>query len=251
MTRIAGFLVLTTLASACNNSKQPATEANVDDPTAEAPPAPGATLVSTQTSQDQEQQAAEPKETASAKLADARKSEVDSAEVDGAEVDAVREGAPPSEPASPEKPKAKPAPEAPQPTTEQPTTKQPTTKQKVVFGPVVKGEGYAVRLQTKSPLKTGESAALTVVLTAEAPFKCNDKYPYKFTFDPVDGVSFPNQVVKGMNVSDKRATMLVPFSPKGPGDQTVSGTLSFSVCTDDKCLVEKQPLTIAFNVHDS
>jgi hypothetical protein len=121
----------------------------------------------------------------------------------------------------------------------------------VVTGPAATGEGYSVQLQAAGPLKVGQAATLTVSLKALEPFKCNDKYPYKFKFEPNAAVSFQSDVVRGMKIEGKQATLSAPFTPKAAGKQTVSGELSFSVCTPDKCLVEKQRLTISFDVSAS
>ncbi|MCA9641041.1 MAG: hypothetical protein H6718_22335 [Polyangiaceae bacterium] len=96
----------------------------------------------------------------------------------------------------------------------------------------------------------GKPGTLTAVLTAKGEYHCNDKYPYKFTLDPAPaGVTFPETVVKGMNVSEKRSTMAIPFTPSEKGAKTISGTLAFSVCNADRCLIEKQKLTITVNVN--
>jgi hypothetical protein len=40
-----------------------------------------------------------------------------------------------------------------------------------------------------------------------------------------------------------RATLPIPFTAEA-GKHTVSGQLSFSVCTDDKCVIEKRELAL-------
>ncbi len=108
---------------------------------------------------------------------------------------------------------------------------------------------YGAWLQAGSKFTAGEPAAVTAVLAARGGFKCNDKYPYKFTLDPApSGVSYPSTVVSGMAVSDKRSTMSIPFTPTEKGAKTISGTLAFSVCDADKCLIEKQKLSVTVNV---
>jgi hypothetical protein len=39
-------------------------------------------------------------------------------------------------------------------------------------------------------------------------------------------------------------TMNVGFTPEAAGKHTISGVLQFSVCTDDKCLIEKRDLAL-------
>jgi len=98
-------------------------------------------------------------------------------------------------------------------------------------------------------VRSGESASASVVLSAKAPYHCNAKYPYKMALDgPSGGVSYPTNPVRGMSVSEKTASMAVPFSVSQKGKATVSGTLSFSVCTEDKCVIEKRPLSVTVDV---
>lgn len=258
MKRLAGFLVLTSLATACDDGKESLSSeavsakvakaaqdtASESKATAQQPAAAADSVVSDSIDKAAaaEQEAAKPDQPSAeaphalaATPPGAAKQALALAPKYGAAAPEAKSAARPGA--------AKQAKDATEPTTAPPT--------RVVSGPTLSGEGYSVRLQTTSPVKVGEPSALTVVLNAEQPFKCNDKYPYKFTFDPIDGVAFENQVVRGMNVTDKRSTMVVPFSPKGAGEQSVSGTLSFSVCTDDKCLVEKQRLSVTFSALDS
>lgn len=118
-------------------------------------------------------------------------------------------------------------------------------------GPAAKGEGFNVWLEGKSEYALNEPASLTIVLTAEAPFKCNDQYPYRFTVASAPGLQASESVVRGMNVDKERSTMTVPFTPIQKGSHTLSGELSFSVCTDDKCLIEKETLTFPVDVGGS
>jgi hypothetical protein len=118
-------------------------------------------------------------------------------------------------------------------------------------GPAASGEGFNAWLEGKSRYVVNQPATITVVLTADAPFKCNDQYPYKFTITPPAGVSVGEKVVKSMNVGTHRSTMSIPFTPSAPGTHTLAGELSFSVCTEDKCLIEKQALSIPLDVSGS
>jgi hypothetical protein len=125
----------------------------------------------------------------------------------------------------------------------------PTT---TVRGEVKSQAHYAVWLEGAGRYPVGRPATLQAVLVAKSPFKCNDKYPYKLVLDaPPAGVTFPSGTVRSMSVTKSRGTMSVPFAPTTPGTKTISGTLSFSVCTDEKCLIEKQHLAISVAVGDS
>jgi hypothetical protein len=94
-------------------------------------------------------------------------------------------------------------------------------------------------------VRVGQGASALVVLTAKDPYKCNDKYPYKFVLDaPSGGVSYPAQTVRGMSIADKRSSMSIPFSVGQAGAATIAGQLHFSICTAEKCLIEKRQLSV-------
>jgi hypothetical protein len=117
-----------------------------------------------------------------------------------------------------------------------------------IMGKVEEGEGYRVWLQSDRQHKAGQPGSVDLVLTASPPYKCNDKYPYKFKFDTNPGVQHPTPIARSMKVSSTRSTLSLPFTPNGAGPRTISGELSFSVCTEDRCLVERAPLSITLDI---
>jgi hypothetical protein len=95
----------------------------------------------------------------------------------------------------------------------------------------------------------GTPATVRATVEASPPFKCNDKYPYKLVLDaPGPGLAYPAPIVRGAVIAKQRATMNVPFRPTRQGKHEVSGVLSFSVCTEDRCLVERQALSVVVDV---
>jgi hypothetical protein len=119
----------------------------------------------------------------------------------------------------------------------------------VVQGAVVAEEPFSVWLQAVSPISAGAPAKVEAVLVAKAPYHCNAEYPHKFKLGPAPaGLSFPEPVVKGMQVTAERSVLAIPVQAQSPGKAAVSGTLSFSVCTDERCLVEKRELALELEV---
>jgi hypothetical protein len=98
----------------------------------------------------------------------------------------------------------------------------------------------------KDSYETGKPADATITLDAKAPFHVNDKYPYKFKLKEAAGLKFPSPVVgkDAAKLEKSRVTMNVGFVPETPGKHTIAGVLSFSICTDDKCLIEKRDLSL-------
>jgi hypothetical protein len=118
-----------------------------------------------------------------------------------------------------------------------------------VQGTVVQGEAFSTWLQAVSPVTAGSPATVEAVLVAKAPYHCNADYPHKFKLGAAPaGLSYPEATVKGMQVSAERSVLRIPVVAQSAGTATVKGTLHFSVCNDERCLVEKRELSLALDV---
>lgn len=122
---------------------------------------------------------------------------------------------------------------------------QPFTSKR---GPVAASETFRAFLELPAPLKVGQPGEVRVVLECMTPYKCNEKYPQKFVLEPNDAVRFEHTTVREVQFAQNRAVMSVPLAPLRPGRQEVSGLLSFSVCSDSECLIEKRQLSLTANV---
>jgi hypothetical protein len=105
---------------------------------------------------------------------------------------------------------------------------------------------FELKFSGKDAYEAGKPADATITIDAKAPFHVNDKYPYKFKLKETAGLKFANAVVgkDAAKVEKMRVTMPIGFTPEAAGKHTIAGVLSFSVCTDDKCLIEKRDLTL-------
>jgi hypothetical protein len=119
---------------------------------------------------------------------------------------------------------------------------------KLTEGIAASSEAFSTWLQASAPAKAGAPVQLEVVLTAKPPYHCNAEYPHKFKLNAAPGLSFPDETVKGMRVTPERSVLAVPLTATSPGKANISGTLSFSVCTEERCLVEKRDLSLALEV---
>ncbi len=106
--------------------------------------------------------------------------------------------------------------------------------------------GFELVIQPKGDYASGKAGEAEVVLSAKPPYHVNDKYPYKFKLKDEPGLTFANMVVTkdAVKFEPARATVPVLFTPTSLGKHIVSGQLSFSVCTDDKCMIEKRELAL-------
>jgi len=106
--------------------------------------------------------------------------------------------------------------------------------------------GFDLVLQPKGDFAAGKGGEAEIVLNAKAPFHVNDKYPYKFKLKETPGLKFASPVVTHelVKLEPARATVPVAFTPESAGKHTLAGQLSFSVCTVDKCMIEKRDLAL-------
>jgi hypothetical protein len=109
---------------------------------------------------------------------------------------------------------------------------------------------FDLSLEPKGAAKAGQASALEVTLVAKAPYHVNDKYPIKLKLKETPGVKYDNLVIgkDAAKVEAMKAVMPVSFTADGAGKRTVAGQFAFSVCTEDKCLMEKRDLLLDVNV---
>lgn len=116
-------------------------------------------------------------------------------------------------------------------------------------GPAAGNDTYSTWLETVGSYTAGQPGQVRLVLEAKAPYHCNEEYPYKFTFGaPVGGITYPTPVVKDTKVAEMSATTTLPIQAAAKGAATVQGTFNFSVCSKDKCLIEKANLSLPIEV---
>lgn len=125
----------------------------------------------------------------------------------------------------------------------------PTSQGEPALGAVVSDDAFSTWLQAPAPAAVGATSYVEAVLVAKAPYHCNAEYPHKFKLGaPSPGVSYPEETVRGMQVAPERSVLRIPLEAANAGLAKVSGTLSFSVCTEERCLVEKRELTLDLQV---
>lgn len=107
-------------------------------------------------------------------------------------------------------------------------------------------QSFALELQGPDAAKVGQPVQLSIVLAAQNGFKVNDEYPAKFEFASVPGVKPKSSVVRRADakVTKTHCEMPLEVTFSQPGKHRVGGKMSFSVCTDDRCLIEKRDLLL-------
>ncbi len=106
----------------------------------------------------------------------------------------------------------------------------------------------AFQLELRGPkaAKVGDTLELTIVLSAKNGYKVNAEYPVKFRFGQLQGLKAEKAVVTKDDAKLEKMKVELParVTVDQSGELTVKGKLSFSVCTDDQCLIEKRDLAL-------
>lgn len=106
-------------------------------------------------------------------------------------------------------------------------------------------EGEAFSLAWKAGTgAAGTTATGQLVLTPKAPFKCNLEYPYKLKV-AAPGVPLAKAEVTTPDMNVDATQVVIPVQYTVPAQQQeIDAQLAFSVCTDDKCLIERAQLKL-------
>lgn len=109
---------------------------------------------------------------------------------------------------------------------------------------------FALSMRPVGEYEAGTTGKVQIVLEPKGGFKCNDEYPHKFKAKESAGIEYAAPVFKGdvMQLGKERGVMDVAFTPKGSGKKDITGTFAFSVCSEERCLIERRELALAIDV---
>lgn len=105
-------------------------------------------------------------------------------------------------------------------------------------------ETFDLAMRQVGALTAGAAGSVEIQLSAKGGYHCNDKYPYKFRVDESEGVKFTAPVFtkEALKLEEMRATMKVDLTPETKGEKSIRGVFAFSLCSAERCLVEKREL---------
>ncbi len=117
---------------------------------------------------------------------------------------------------------------------------------------------YELNLAASGPWAAGRESNAAVTVTAKPGFHVNPEYPVTFKPEGFEAVKFTSDRVAltpGTKTpcADKaedacKVAFALPVTPEKAGPAKVAGVVAFSVCSADKCLIEKVPVTLAISV---
>jgi hypothetical protein len=109
----------------------------------------------------------------------------------------------------------------------------------------LEADQYSVELEAPV-LQVGKEGNLRVTIAPKSGFKFNKEFPTKLELaPPPEGLTAPKPVLKradGELAADGKFTFLAPLRASRAGEFSIEATLKFSVCNDDKCVVQRQTL---------
>lgn len=127
-----------------------------------------------------------------------------------------------------------------------------------VGSPAAAGEArpFEVSLVPPAVVRRGEAATARVVITAKGAYHVNKDYPLAFRPEPGSTAAFGAERIPLGEKAERTPCAAhaedacsvaapLPFTLAAAGPATLAGTVAFSVCTAEICLIEKAPLTMA------
>lgn len=109
----------------------------------------------------------------------------------------------------------------------------------------IDAESFHLRWSSPETVPVGATGRGELVLTAKPPFKCNQEYPFKLKLKAAGLEPAAAEVTKAdMQVTEGRVTAPVVFKTSRANEPWMEATFAFSVCTDDRCLIEHQTLRL-------
>lgn len=117
---------------------------------------------------------------------------------------------------------------------------------------------WTVSFELTPPLAAGKEAITTITIASRDGFHVNPDYPLSFKPAASDTVTFSGERLQltatektpCKDHADDSCEVKVPlaFTPSKAGVASFEGVLSFSVCSEEKCLTPKERLTVRADV---
>jgi hypothetical protein len=117
---------------------------------------------------------------------------------------------------------------------------------------------FELNIAAKGAWAAGKESSAAFTVTAQPGFHVNPEYPVNFRPEGSESVKFSGERV-ALNAGTKtpcadkaedtcKAEFPFTATPEKAGPAKVAGVIAFSVCSADKCLIEKVPVSLAIAV---
>lgn len=121
---------------------------------------------------------------------------------------------------------------------------------KVPVGPRVETGSFVLEVTSpESELAVGKPGALSIALEGRGEWHVNQEYPIRIDLAADPGAGLQQQSLEkndAKEFNEEKATFLASLEPVAAGDHEVSCDVSFALCTDENCVLERR--TVAMHV---
>ncbi len=113
-------------------------------------------------------------------------------------------------------------------------------------------ESFELRTTLSAPYAAGAEGAFEVVLRPRGVYHVNQDYPMSIALEGGgSAVTFPTRQIpreSAVEYTETVARFRVPFTPTAAGQQRVTATVDFAVCTPEACMPDTRTLAVALPV---
>jgi hypothetical protein len=104
---------------------------------------------------------------------------------------------------------------------------------------------FSLSIAPRAKVVRGQSGEVVISLSAKAPYHVNQEYPHRFKVTAVHGLATPSSSIMRdpAKVTPARLELVVPVTLDPSGPHKLDGELAFSLCTDERCLMENRSLS--------
>jgi hypothetical protein len=113
------------------------------------------------------------------------------------------------------------------------------------LSPSLEESNFRIEFSAPESAKVGEAFAVHLKLSALSGYKVNQDYPIKLVLEG-ENLTFDPPVLRKeqLKLETKSAELTGKVTPKSAGSLAIVGKLSFSVCTEERCLIEKRDVMV-------
>ena len=119
-------------------------------------------------------------------------------------------------------------------------------------GPRLETGTFVLEVASKEPAhQVGKAGVLEIELGGRGQWHINQDYPIRVDLNADPGVSLPKaELVKAdaAEFTEDKVKFLAAVEPSEAGDHEVSCKVSFAMCTDDNCVLEKRTVAMQLRV---
>lgn len=107
---------------------------------------------------------------------------------------------------------------------------------------------FALTLRARGTLVQNKAGELVIELNPKPPFHVNLEYPHRFKVSTKNGLTSSTDTIQrdAAKLSESKLEMVIPVTLTAAGPARLDGEMSFSICTSERCLMEKRRLSFEF-----